>query len=56
MTDEQKNNHPAEHQPLFNKLEHRNSGSPWHNEAQQWSKTGRNVVQMIIDALKDLFG
>ncbi|TLX66566.1 MAG: hypothetical protein E6L03_08995 [Thaumarchaeota archaeon] len=54
--EDDKNGHPAERQPLFNKLEHQHTYSPWHNEALEYSKTGRKLIDMIMNALRSLFG
>ena len=55
--EEQQSRQPNEPTPLLTKLggQQRHS-NPWHHETTEWSKTGRDIVQMIMDALRSLFG
>ena len=55
--EEQQTRQTNEPTPLLTKLGgHQPRGNAWHHEGTEWSKTGRGIVQMIMNALKELFG
>jgi len=44
--------------PLLEKLEptsHRQRNQGFHREAAAWSKTGRDILQRLLDAISDLW-
>jgi hypothetical protein len=47
----------TDRKPLLEKLEpqHHDSQHAFNREAQAWSQTGRDMAQMLIDFLRDLF-
>jgi hypothetical protein len=47
----------TDRKPLLEKLEpqHHHSQHAFNREAQAWSKTGRDMAQMLIDLFKDFF-